>query len=321
MNTNLPLVSIIIPTYNRAHLIGETLDSVLAQTYTNWECIVVDDGSTDGTDKLIIAYCEKDARLQYFKREILPKGASHCRNIGLEKASGEYCMFLDSDDLLLDFCIENRLDNIKLFPDNFFWVFPMIKKNNKNELLVCKIPKKISYLEDFLSCKIHWQTMCTLWEIKFLKSIRGFNVLYPRLNDPEIHIKAMLNANSNYIVFNDAQPDSIYRESEIKDKMAYGLNYFKSLQLFIPDVAKKLIEKNRKEDIVFLRHYLNHYYQNFQVHTKKKNMLTLLRVFYKNRILSLVDYVYLYISYLLLLLLNLSSSKIKSKINSLLKQR
>ncbi|NCT19350.1 MAG: hypothetical protein GW771_14115, partial [Flavobacteriia bacterium] len=146
-------------------------------------------------------------------------------------------------------------------------------------------------------------------------------VLYPRLNDPEIHIKAMLNANSNYIVFNDAQPDSIYRESEIKDKMAYGLNYFKSLQLFIPDVAKKLIEKNRKEDIVFLRHYLNHYYQNFQVHTKKKNMLTLLRVFYKNRILSLVDYVYLYISYLLLLLLNLSSSKIKSKINSLLKQR
>ena len=47
-----PLVSIIIPTYNRAHLIGETLDSVLAQTYTHWECIVVDDGSTDGTRML-----------------------------------------------------------------------------------------------------------------------------------------------------------------------------------------------------------------------------------------------------------------------------
>ena len=57
-----PLVSIIIPTYNRAHLIGETLDSVLVQTYTHWECIVVDDGSTDGTDALLATYCKKDSR-------------------------------------------------------------------------------------------------------------------------------------------------------------------------------------------------------------------------------------------------------------------
>jgi len=53
-----PLVSIIIPTYNRAHLIGETLDSVLAQTYTNWECIVVDDGSSDNTNEVLEASAE-----------------------------------------------------------------------------------------------------------------------------------------------------------------------------------------------------------------------------------------------------------------------
>ena len=47
-----PLISVIIPTYNRAHLLGETLDSVMAQTYQNWECIVVDDGSTDATDEV-----------------------------------------------------------------------------------------------------------------------------------------------------------------------------------------------------------------------------------------------------------------------------
>ncbi len=317
---NTPLVSIIIPTYNREHLIGETLDSVLAQTYTNWECIVVDDGSTDSTEELLKVYFEKDTRFKYFKRELLPKGASHCRNIGLGKANGNYCIFLDSDDLLMDFCLERRLKNIKNFPDNHFWVFPMFTRNNKNELRVCKIPKENSYLIEFLSCKIHWGIMCTFWDIKFLKFINGFNAFYPRLNDPEIHIKAMLNANSNYMVFNNMTPDSIYREAEIKDKKAYGLNYFKSLQLFIPDVSKKLIDNNRKEDIVFLRHYLNHYYQNFQVYTKRKNMLTLFRVFYKNRILSLVDYVYLYISYLLLLLFNLSSNKIKNKIHSLLKQ-
>ena len=60
-----PLVSIIIPAYNRAHLIGETLDSVLAQTYINWECIVIDDGSNDNTSELLAEYCKKDNRFQY----------------------------------------------------------------------------------------------------------------------------------------------------------------------------------------------------------------------------------------------------------------
>jgi len=97
---NSPLVSIIIPTYNRAHLIGETLDSVLAQTYTNWECIVVDDGSADGTDKLLATYCEKDARFQYHNRPSNRlKGANACRNIGFELSKGEYVNWLDSDDI------------------------------------------------------------------------------------------------------------------------------------------------------------------------------------------------------------------------------
>ena len=56
----IPLVSIIIPTYNRAHLISETLDSILAQTYINWECIIVDDGSTDATGKVINEYIKRD---------------------------------------------------------------------------------------------------------------------------------------------------------------------------------------------------------------------------------------------------------------------
>lgn len=56
MSQKEPLVSIIIPTFNRAHLIGETLDSIIAQTYTHWECIVVDDGSTDNTEEIMTSY-------------------------------------------------------------------------------------------------------------------------------------------------------------------------------------------------------------------------------------------------------------------------
>lgn len=96
-----PLVSIIIPTYNRAHLIGETLDSVLAQTYTNWECIVVDDGSTDNTDEVLKNYCEKDARFKYVHRPNTHKpGGNGARNYGFEVSKGKYINYLDSDDLL-----------------------------------------------------------------------------------------------------------------------------------------------------------------------------------------------------------------------------
>ena len=75
----IPLVSIIIPTYNRAHVIGETLDSVLLQTYCNWECIVVDDGSSDNTSEILDNYCKKDTRFQYYIRPTnRKKGAGSC---------------------------------------------------------------------------------------------------------------------------------------------------------------------------------------------------------------------------------------------------
>lgn len=96
------LVSIIIPTYNRAHLIGETLDSIIAQTYTNWECIVVDDGSTDKTEELLNNYSGKDNRIQYYKRpDNRIKGANTCRNYGFELSKGEYIKWFDSDDIML----------------------------------------------------------------------------------------------------------------------------------------------------------------------------------------------------------------------------
>lgn len=108
-----PLVSIIIPTYNRAHLIGETLDSVLAQTYTNWECIVVDDGSSDHTTKVVATYCKNDIRFQYHQRPLdRPKGANACRNYGFELSTGEYINWFDDDDIMLDNFLEVHLKSM-----------------------------------------------------------------------------------------------------------------------------------------------------------------------------------------------------------------
>jgi glycosyltransferase involved in cell wall biosynthesis len=107
---NQPLVSVIIPTYNRAHLIGQTLDSVLAQTYQNWECIIVDDGSSDHTDEVVGAYVEKDSRFKYYHRpeEHLP-GGNGARNYGFKMSQGEYVNWFDSDDLMVPVKLELKV--------------------------------------------------------------------------------------------------------------------------------------------------------------------------------------------------------------------
>ncbi|RDV16108.1 glycosyltransferase family 2 protein [Pontibacter diazotrophicus] len=94
-------VSVVIPTFNREDLISETLDSVQSQTLPDWECLIVDDGSTDETEAIVQRYAQADPRFKYVKRPPdRSKGGNTCRNIGLELAKGEFIQFLDSDDLL-----------------------------------------------------------------------------------------------------------------------------------------------------------------------------------------------------------------------------
>jgi glycosyltransferase involved in cell wall biosynthesis len=100
-----PLVSVVIPTYNRAQYIAETIESVLAQTYPNLEIIVIDDGSTDNTEEVVSKFIPK---IQYIKQKNSERGAS--RNHGLRLAKGEYISFLDSDDLWLPDKINEELN-------------------------------------------------------------------------------------------------------------------------------------------------------------------------------------------------------------------
>jgi glycosyltransferase involved in cell wall biosynthesis len=107
---NNPLVSIIIPTYNRGNLISELLDSILAQSYRNWECIIIDDGSHDNTDEIVHSYVEKDNRFQYHKRPNHYKsGGNGARNYGFELSKGEYVNWFDSDDIMLNNFIKEKL--------------------------------------------------------------------------------------------------------------------------------------------------------------------------------------------------------------------
>src|SRR5579863_7279546 len=91
------LVSIIIPTFNRAYCIRHTVDSVVAQTHANWEVLIVDDGSTDGTRELIASTYSHDPRIRYLYQP--NAGVSHARNTGIAESHGEFVAFLDSDDV------------------------------------------------------------------------------------------------------------------------------------------------------------------------------------------------------------------------------
>jgi hypothetical protein len=92
------LVSIIIPCYNQAHFLGEALQSVLNQTYSNWECIIVNDGSPDNTEEVANKWLKKDKRFKYLQKE--NGGLSSARNAGIKISIGDYILPLDSDDLI-----------------------------------------------------------------------------------------------------------------------------------------------------------------------------------------------------------------------------
>ncbi len=92
-------ISVVIPTYNRAGIISGTLDSVLAQSYQDWECIVVDDNSTDNTKEVIDLFCLKDKRFRYLRNN-RKKGAQGARNTGILASDAEWVCIFDSDDLM-----------------------------------------------------------------------------------------------------------------------------------------------------------------------------------------------------------------------------
>lgn len=107
----LPLVSIIVPCYNQGQYLGEALDCVLAQTYSNWEVIIVDDGSTDNSAEVAKAYIAKDSRIHYFHQS--NAGPSAARNYGVRESKGEHIQFLDGDDKLSARCFELAVKHIE----------------------------------------------------------------------------------------------------------------------------------------------------------------------------------------------------------------
>ena len=168
-----PLVSIIIPTYNRAHLIGETLDSIVEQTYNNWECIVIDDGSIDNTDEVLGKYCENDNRIKYSYRpnKYLP-GGNGARNYGLFKAEGIYIIFFDSDDLMTLDHIYTKIEKIREL--DLDYIISKTKYLDDNDISMENFYNFDDYkitAQNYILQKINWVTLDVCIKASLAKSI------------------------------------------------------------------------------------------------------------------------------------------------------
>lgn len=124
------LVSIIIPLYNAEKYIAETLDSVLDQTYLNWECIIIDDGSTDSSKDLINEYCKKDPRFNYYYQ--YNSGPSRARNYGIKLSIGDYVQFLDADDVILPEYLYQMVKQSELVDNNVILYCDCLLGNSSN---------------------------------------------------------------------------------------------------------------------------------------------------------------------------------------------
>ena len=241
-----PIVSIIIPTYNRARTIVRSVNSILSQTFQNFELIIVDDCSTDNT-KDILEKTFNDSRIIYYKLKN-NSGACAARNKGIELAKGKYIAFQDSDDewlceklekqiQILDnsidcqaiFCQFIRINNtnISIMPSNSF------NKNNINSVI---------FEENFLST----QTLLVKKEV--FKKIGIFDISLPRFQDWELAIRLITKCKVFYqeepLVIMYIQNDSISKNIKAKAKaLEIIVNKYKDYYIKHPLIYSKYLRR------------------------------------------------------------------------------
>lgn len=207
-----PLVSVIIPVYNRENLLKEALESVVAQSYIKWEALVIDDVSEDDSQNVAKLLAKQDERIRVFERHRSPKGANTCRNIGIEKARGEFVVFLDSDDLLAPFCLEQRITYYLANLQYDFVVFPQLffeKKPFDLDLLI-NVSTEEHPLYRFLTLDTVWLTSQPIWKIQSIKKIQGFDENLNSWQDLDLHLRA-LKYGLKFIHNSSMTPDCFWR--------------------------------------------------------------------------------------------------------------
>jgi hypothetical protein len=188
-----PLVSVITPTRNRRKLLQATLDSVAGQSLADWEHLVVDDGSDDGTPELMAAREAADPRVRYLVRQGPCSGANVCRNLGIRAARAPFVVLLDSDDVLAPQCLERRAAVMSRNADLDFATF-------QSSVFVEQIGDTRSDLDPqllgddlcrFLYFEAPWIITAPIWRRETLVRLGLFDETLLSWQDIELHVRAI----------------------------------------------------------------------------------------------------------------------------------
>jgi glycosyltransferase involved in cell wall biosynthesis len=249
---NNPKISIIVPCYNQAQFLDEALQSVLEQTYQNWECIIVNDGSTDSTEKIARNWAAKDSRYFYFYKE--NGGLSSARNLGLDSAKGNYIQFLDSDDFLNNRKLELSLNELKTFENNIVISnFRMFTDNpNGSTSAFCNL---LPELLNFRSVLLKWETIfsipihCGLFESGLFKDFR-----FPD----------ELNAKEDWVMWL-----SLFQKKSKVSFIDMPLAYYRTHPKSMTNDAKYMLENHMKaivyiKNIISEKDYIDYLYLELQ---------------------------------------------------------
>jgi glycosyltransferase involved in cell wall biosynthesis len=208
-----PVASIIIPAYNKEKFISETIESVLAQTYPDFELIIVDDCSQDKTAAIAGNYLERSQKIRLLVTA-KNSGANYCRNLALKNAAGKYVVFLDADDLLGKDCISTRIKKMESKPGLDFGVFSMgVFKTKPGDTSGDWVADSKDVLRDFVRHRIPWSIVQPMWKRDFLLKTGGFDESFERLQDVEFHTRVLLMHNPEFYLFGGV-PDCFYRISD-----------------------------------------------------------------------------------------------------------
>lgn len=190
-----PSLSIIIPIYNREILIREMLDSILSQTSDNWECIIIDDGSTDGTEDVVKSYSDSDKRFRYHKRPDSHKqGGNGARNYGLSISNGDFINFADSDDVLHHDFVKEKLNAIQRSRSDVVISKSILTTMDINEVIKQEDRTLMSenILDDFIALRISWYVVDPVWRKIFLKGKKIFDEDLLKGQDRDFHIRMLM---------------------------------------------------------------------------------------------------------------------------------
>ncbi len=256
------LISIITPFHNRLELLLETINSVIKQTSSNWELLLINDHSDAYTIKALKQQIQNQPRIKLLSTG-KHSGASFARNLGIKAATGDYIIFLDSDDILLPYAVEQRTNaikqyhkfdslifNIKKIPHN---QIKQINFNNTEQIASLQNWNIISSnpLEQFLKLSSPWQTSAGIWKKSWLldKNI-FFDEKLHIWEDAEFHIKALLNKPKLKILTEQYPADVLYRlHLDTLSQRAYPFLYRKS-QLYFFKKYLKLLKATPYEKII-----------------------------------------------------------------------